>query len=246
MISYSYYLNATSTDLAAEHAIGGIIGLLFNGLFADGKLVALDNVNTNVQGGWIRHHYKQLYIQFAYVCATVGYAFVVTAVLAKTLDSIPFLRLRSTSEEEALGMDDVQVRAYSSFCAAAELTAYRRLANLRRTTSKCAATIQTGRQRTRAWRLPLQQATDMVTQRPQHLGHTSLMHRTHSLRQSTITARRTRYGLPLSKRSVKTAMPMGRTRSKQCRNAGICMDGVIQSSLSVWFIVFCAFRVLIQ
>ncbi|THH28289.1 hypothetical protein EUX98_g5911 [Antrodiella citrinella] len=96
-------------DLAAEHAIGGIVGLLFNAFFADGKLVALDNVNTSVPGGWIRHNWKQLYIQVAYICAAVGYSFVVTALLAKGLNMIPFLRLRSTPEEEALGMDDIQI-----------------------------------------------------------------------------------------------------------------------------------------
>lgn len=89
--------------------MGGIIGLLFNGLFADSSLTALDNVNTAVPGGWIEHNWKQLYIQFAYVCATVGYTFVVTALIAKGMDMIPFLRLRATPEDEALGMDDVQV-----------------------------------------------------------------------------------------------------------------------------------------
>jgi hypothetical protein len=96
-------------DLAAEHALGGIIGLLFNGLFADKDLIALDGVNTSASGGWINHNWKQLYIQFAYICAAVGYAFVMTALLAKTLDMIPWTRLRTTAEEEALGMDDVQV-----------------------------------------------------------------------------------------------------------------------------------------
>ena len=97
-------------DLGAEHAMGGIIGLFFNGLFADKYLVALDGV-TSVSGGWINHNYKQLYIQFAYICATVAYTFVVTALLAKALDTIPYFRLRASPEEEALGMDDTQVRS---------------------------------------------------------------------------------------------------------------------------------------
>lgn len=95
-------------DLGAEHAMGGIIGLFFNGLFADKNLVALDGVSS-VSGGWLNHNYKQLYIQFAYICAAVGYAFVVTALLAKTLDMIPYMRLRASPEDEALGMDDTQV-----------------------------------------------------------------------------------------------------------------------------------------
>ena len=57
-------------DLFAEHAIGGVIGLLFNGFFASHTIIALDGVNVNVNGGWVDHNWKQLYIQFAYVCAT--------------------------------------------------------------------------------------------------------------------------------------------------------------------------------
>lgn len=97
-------------DLYAEHAIGGVIGLIFNALFADSHLIALDGVNTSVPGGWIEHNYKQLYIQVAYVFATCGYSFVVTAVIAKAIDLIPGLALRATPEMESIGMDDAQVR----------------------------------------------------------------------------------------------------------------------------------------
>ncbi|CAE6519277.1 unnamed protein product [Rhizoctonia solani] len=96
-------------DLFAEHAVGGILGLLANGLFADTALIALDGVNTAVPGGWIEHNYKQLYIQFAYVCACCGYVFVMTAILAKIVDIIPFLGLRATEQGEILGMDDDQI-----------------------------------------------------------------------------------------------------------------------------------------
>ena len=96
-------------DLCAEHAIGGMIGLLFNGIFADSEIIALDGVNTSVNGGWLNRNWKQLYIQFTYVCATVGYTFVVTAFLAKMFDMVPSFRLRSSPEEEASGMDDTQV-----------------------------------------------------------------------------------------------------------------------------------------
>lgn len=101
-------------DLGAEHAMGGIIGLFFNGLFADTALIALDGVNTAVPGGWLNHNYKQLYIQLAYICATVGYTFVVTALLAKALDALPYLRLRASPDDEALGMDDTQIGEFVS------------------------------------------------------------------------------------------------------------------------------------
>jgi ammonium transporter, Amt family len=96
-------------DLFAEHAIGGIIGLLLNSFFASNTIAALDG-STSISGGWIDQNWKQLYIQFAYVCATCGYSFTVTAILAKGLDLIPGLRLRNTAEAEKLGMDEVEVR----------------------------------------------------------------------------------------------------------------------------------------
>ena len=105
-------------DLAAEHAMGGIVGLMLSAFFTDRDLVALDGI-SEVDGGWLNHNWKQLYKQFAYVCATVGYTFVVTAFLAKIFDLIPLLRLRASPEEEALGMDDTQVRQrfhYAEYC----------------------------------------------------------------------------------------------------------------------------------
>jgi Amt family ammonium transporter len=96
-------------DLFAEHAIGGVVGLLANGLFASTEIIALDGINTSIPGGWVDHHWKQLYMQFAYIVAVATYTFVVTATLAKTLDLVG-LRLRITPEGERLGMDEVEVR----------------------------------------------------------------------------------------------------------------------------------------
>lgn len=101
-------------DLFAEHAIGGMIGLLWNAFFARSSIIALDGVNTGIEGGWIDHNWKQLYKQLAYVCAVSAYSFVVTALIAKGIDLIPGLHLRATDESERLGMDDDQVRQLPS------------------------------------------------------------------------------------------------------------------------------------
>ncbi|THH07133.1 hypothetical protein EW145_g3595 [Phellinidium pouzarii] len=101
-------------DLFAEHAIGGMIGLLFNAFFAKNSIIALDNVNTSIPGGWLDHNWKQLYIQFAYICAASGYAFVMTALLAKLVDMTPCLHLRATDDAEHLGMDDDQIGEFAN------------------------------------------------------------------------------------------------------------------------------------
>lgn len=85
-----------------------MIGLIFNALFATHEIIELDGVSTST-GGWMDHNWKQLYIQFAYVCATTAFTFVVTAVLAKIFDMIPGLQLRCTDEGETLGIDEIEV-----------------------------------------------------------------------------------------------------------------------------------------
>ncbi|KAF9015453.1 ammonium transporter [Cyathus striatus] len=101
-------------DLFAEHAVGGIVGLFLNGFFASGTIIAMDDINLGVSGGWVDHNWKQLYKQFAYICATCAYTFVMTALIAKGVDLIPGLQLRSTFEAERLGMDEVEIGEFAS------------------------------------------------------------------------------------------------------------------------------------
>lgn len=102
-------------DLFAEHAVGGVVGLLANAFFGSTTIIAADDVNTGIPGGWVDHNWKQLYIQFTYVVATSVYTFVMTALAAKAVDLIPGLKLRSTPEGEAVGMDEVEVRVTFAF-----------------------------------------------------------------------------------------------------------------------------------
>ncbi|KIY73219.1 ammonium transporter [Cylindrobasidium torrendii FP15055 ss-10] len=101
-------------DLFAEHAIGGIIGLLLNAFLADSDIIALDGVSTTVEGGFMNRNWKALYIQFAYVCATCAYTFVMTALLAKAIDMVPGLHLRGTPEEERVGMDEIEIGEFAT------------------------------------------------------------------------------------------------------------------------------------
>lgn len=95
-------------DVFAEHAIGGIVGLIFNALFAADYIIGLDGVNMGATGGWLNHNFRQLYVQVAFIVASCGYTFVMSALIAKIIDLIPGLHLRASSEAELLGMDDDQ------------------------------------------------------------------------------------------------------------------------------------------
>ena len=97
-----------SLDVFAEHAVGGMVGLIFNAFLAADYIIGLDGVNTGVTGGFINHNWRQLYIQIAYLLACTFYSFVVSALLAKAIDAIPGLHLRASEDAELLGMDDDQ------------------------------------------------------------------------------------------------------------------------------------------
>ncbi|KAG1757970.1 ammonium transporter [Suillus lakei] len=103
-----------SLDLFAEHAIGGILGLMTNAFFATDEVIALDGVNTNVLGGWVDHNWKQLYIQFAYILATCSYTFVVTALIVHYVDTIPGLHIRIAAANETLGLDEVEIGEFAN------------------------------------------------------------------------------------------------------------------------------------
>jgi Amt family ammonium transporter len=101
-------------DVFAEHGVAGMVGLIFNALFGADYVIGLDGVNTGIiDGGWLNHNYKQLYIQVAYIVACTAYAFVVSAILAFVINKIPGLHLRASEEAELLGMDDDQLGEFA-------------------------------------------------------------------------------------------------------------------------------------
>jgi Amt family ammonium transporter len=103
-----------SMDNLAEHGIAGMVGLIFNGFFAADYIIGLDGVSTGlINGGWLNHNWKQLYIQVAYVVACTAYSFVVSAGIAAVVNLIPGLKLRASEEAELLGMDDDQLGEFA-------------------------------------------------------------------------------------------------------------------------------------
>jgi hypothetical protein len=70
-----------------------------------------------ISGGWLNHHWIQLGYQLADSFAGGAYSFVGTCVILAALDSlgkfVPALRLRATEEEEALGIDDVEIGEFA-------------------------------------------------------------------------------------------------------------------------------------
>lgn len=91
-----------------------MLGLLANAMFGASYIVGLDGVNAGLGPfGWIEQHWKQLYIQVAYIVACTAYAFVVSALIAFVINKIPGLHLRASEEAELLGMDDDQLGEFA-------------------------------------------------------------------------------------------------------------------------------------
>lgn len=101
-----------SLDTFAEHGIAGIIGLLFNGLFAADWIIGLDGV-TEHDGGWLSHNWKQMYKQVAFIGASVGYTAVMTLLIAYLVNYIPGCHWKVSEEAEQAGIDASEVGEFA-------------------------------------------------------------------------------------------------------------------------------------
>ena len=90
-----------SLDVIAVHLVGGIIGALLLGLFADTKVNSLGFDGVLFGGG------SQLLVnQLIAIGATFAFSFIVTWVVAKILDAT--IGLRVSTEDELVGLDQSQ------------------------------------------------------------------------------------------------------------------------------------------
>ncbi|OCH88521.1 ammonium transporter [Obba rivulosa] len=108
-----YIFNYDDTlDIFASHAIGGIVGNVLTGLFAQKSVADFDHITT-IGGGWLDHHYIQLGFQLADSFSGLSYSFVVTTAILWVMHFIPGLRLRASEEAEILGIDDAEMGEFA-------------------------------------------------------------------------------------------------------------------------------------
>ncbi|KAI9673863.1 MAG: hypothetical protein M1817_002069 [Caeruleum heppii] len=103
-------------DVFAEHAVAGMVGLIFNAFFGSSYVIGQDGVNTgstSLPGGWLNQQWKIMYVQIAYIVACTAYSFVVSALIAYAINFIPGLKLRASEEAELVGMDDDQLGEFA-------------------------------------------------------------------------------------------------------------------------------------
>jgi ammonium transporter, Amt family len=96
-----------SLDVVSAHGVGGIVGALLTGVFAQ-------KVWNGTTDGALFGNLKQLWIQFAAVGVTIVYSVVGTFIILKLVGLTS--SLRASGKEEGIGMDVSQhgEEAYSS------------------------------------------------------------------------------------------------------------------------------------
>jgi hypothetical protein len=99
------------------HYIGGLVGLILTGIFAQQDIIALsyNEGDTVPLGGWLDGNFIQLPIQLAAIVTVSVWSFVVTYIILVVINKIPFLRLRLNDEAEMMGVDWAEMgeRAYA-------------------------------------------------------------------------------------------------------------------------------------
>ncbi|KAG0193550.1 hypothetical protein DFQ28_004670 [Apophysomyces sp. BC1034] len=106
-------------DVFAVHYIGGLVGLLLTGIFAQRSVIALEYpegtpLESITIGGWLDGNWIQVPIQLAAISAVSAWSFIVTYIILMVINKIPYLYLRLDDESEVMGTDmsEMGERAY--------------------------------------------------------------------------------------------------------------------------------------
>jgi len=94
-----------AADVFAVHAVGGIVGNILTGVFAQTSVAGADG-SVPIPGGWLDQNWIQVGYQLADSVTGLSYSFIVTYFLLWVMDKIPGLSLRVDPETEAKGLDE--------------------------------------------------------------------------------------------------------------------------------------------
>ncbi|KAJ1340217.1 hypothetical protein BSLG_005210 [Batrachochytrium salamandrivorans] len=92
-----------SLDAWGVHGVGGMLGSILTGVFAQKTIASLDG--TSIDGGWIDGNWIQVGYQTAGTLAIAAWSFIVSCIILYLMNIIPGLELRPTPEEEDAGAD---------------------------------------------------------------------------------------------------------------------------------------------
>jgi len=107
VVRYKHLLSVDDgLDIFAIHGMGGFVGDILTGLFADRFVPALDGVSGgSYAGGWWNRNFRQLGLQLAGATTCAAWSFVVSCLLLLVINKVPGLHLRASEEHELRGLD---------------------------------------------------------------------------------------------------------------------------------------------
>ncbi|KAJ3036078.1 hypothetical protein HDU99_010525 [Rhizoclosmatium hyalinum] len=97
-----------SLDVMAVHGVGGTLGMILTGIFAQYTVTAT-GVTESITAGWVDNVWKQVPVQLLAVVAVGGWTVIVSTILLLVINKIPGLHLRCSEEDEVLGLDNAEV-----------------------------------------------------------------------------------------------------------------------------------------
>jgi Amt family ammonium transporter len=91
-------------DVFGTHGLGGFLGNILTGIFAQKWIVTLDD-SAPIDGGWVDGHWMQVPYQLCGSVVGATWSFVITFLLVFIMDKIPFIHLRLKDEDQEVGVD---------------------------------------------------------------------------------------------------------------------------------------------
>nr|AGO45862.1 ammonium transporter 3 [Geosiphon pyriformis] len=117
-------------DVFAVHGVGGILGNLLTGIFAQKSIAFYDN-HERIKGGWLDHHWEQIAYQLATSMAGLFYSFAVTYIILFIMNILPGLSIRASHEAEVKGIDESEIGENAYYHVARLMAANARTGELR-------------------------------------------------------------------------------------------------------------------
>jgi Amt family ammonium transporter len=96
-------------DVFCVHGVGGIIGNLLTGVFAEKSIAALDGTTRIRGGGLYDGNWSQVGVQAIDSLAGMGWSFFVSLFLLCIINSIRGLEIRAKAQDEKLGLDKAEL-----------------------------------------------------------------------------------------------------------------------------------------
>ena len=102
-----YYHFDDALDVFAVHYVGGLVGLILVGVFAQASYSSLPNTESTAGAprGWIDGKWDQVPIQLLCCFCTTIWSFIMTSAILLLMNIIPGLHLRIDAASEMMGLD---------------------------------------------------------------------------------------------------------------------------------------------